>query len=199
MRPNQLLSLALVGEGVLVVLVISWHTWQGEAPVMGSVPLGLAVGAFSAVVLAAVNLYLLCHAPDMPGVRGIRQAYRKDLKPLFSTVRASDVFVIGVIAGVGEEMFFRGVLQSELGLAPASAIFGALHIGGRTMVEFGVWVALMGAMLGALAIWTDGLLAPIVAHAAYDVGALAYIRWGTDCVAVASVVGKGSTTDNRPA
>ena len=87
MRPNQLLRLALAGEGVLVVLVISWHTWRGGAPVMGSVPLGLAVGAVSAVVLAAANLYLLCHAPDMLGVRAIRQVYRKDLKPLFSIGR----------------------------------------------------------------------------------------------------------------
>ena len=182
MRPNQLLGLALAGEGVLVVLAFGWHVWRGGVPIMGSVPLGLVVGAASAVVLAAANLYLLCHAPDVPGVRALRRLYREDLKPLFSAVRPGDVLVIGVAAGVGEELFFRGVLQSELGLVPASVIFGVLHIGGRATVAFGAWVTLMGAMLGALAIWTDGLLAPIVAHAAYDVGALAYIRWGADCV-----------------
>ena len=66
-------------------------------------------------------------------------------------------------------------------------------------MAFGVWVVLMGAMLGTLVIWTDGLLAPIGAHAAYDVGALAYIRWGIGCVGVAPELRRGSRTDNRPA
>jgi len=107
-------------------------------------------------------------------------------------VRLPDVMVISIAAGLGEELFFRGVLQPELGLVPASLIFGALHVGGRATLVFGGWVTLMGAMLGGLAIWTGGLLAPIVAHAAYDAGALAYIRWGPDCGPLANPPEDGS-------
>ena len=192
MQPNRLMGLAVAGEGALVVLAMSWHVWHGQMPVIGSVPMGLAAGTLTALLLGCANLYLLCGAPDMPGVRAVRKFYREELKPLFCAVRLPDVMVISIAAGLGEELFFRGVLQPELGLVPASLIFGALHVGGRATLVFGGWVTLMGAMLGGLAVWTGGLLAPIVAHAAYDAGALAYIRWGPDCGPLANPPEDGS-------
>ncbi len=44
--------------------------------------------------------------------------------------------------------------------------------------HLGIWAACTGALLGWLAIATGGLLAPIVAHIAYDALALSYLRWG---------------------
>ena len=135
-------------------------------------------GLAAAGVLAVVNLALLRGAPEIAGVRSIRRFYRDTLRPLFSGVGPRDVVVISAAAGVGEELLFRGALQAELGLAAASVTFGLLHIGGRDTATFGVWVMVMGAGLGWLAMLTGGLLAPIVAHAAYDAAAIAYCRWG---------------------
>ena len=94
------------------------------------------------------------------------------------------MIVISVAAGVGEELLFRGALQAEAGLVTASIVFGLLHIGGRDTMVFGGWVMVMGAGLGGLAVATGGLLAPIVAHSAYDAAAIAYCRWGPVCGAV---------------
>ena len=82
------------------------------------------------------------------------------------------------------------MLQPEIGLIPASLVFGALHMGGRGTLAFGCWVAIMGAALGWLGAATGGLLAPIVAHALYDAAALVYIRWGRDCAGAAGRAGE---------
>ena len=109
---------------------------------------------------------------------------------MFARIGLREVIVIAAAAGIGEELLFRGVLQPEIGLIPASLVFGVLHMGGRGTLAFGCWVAIMGAALGWLAAATGGLLAPIVAHALYDAAALVYIRWGRDCAAAAGRAGE---------
>jgi CBS domain-containing protein len=52
------------------------------------------------------------------------------------------------------------------------------HVGSVRMLSFGVWAALMGGVMGMLALVTGGLTAPMVAHGLYDILALEYIRRG---------------------
>ena len=179
MKPHQLVLLAAVGEGALVVVAVVWSRLREIPLSWGGLPEGVWAGAAGAVVLALVNWYLLRRAPEVAGIGAIRRLYQHTLKPAFGGLGAVDVLVISVAAGVGEELLFRGVLQPEVGLVPASLIFGLLHTGGSGTMAFGIWVAFMGAALGGLAVWTDGLLAPIIAHAVYDAAAMTYIRWDT--------------------
>ena len=78
-------------------------------------------------------------------------------------------------AGVGEELFFRGFLQPLAGVVAAALAFGAAHVAGARMVAFGVWAAAMGLVLGGLAVATGGIVAPMTAHACYDVLAFNYL------------------------
>ena len=185
--PNSLLRLALAGELLLVLLALAWARYR-DLPldaVAGPWPRDAAIGAGAAAALAIVNYGLLCRAPAFRFVRAIRRVYRDLLKPAFAGIGVREVVVISLAAGIGEELLFRGVLQPEIGLIPASLVFGVLHMGGCGTLAFGCWVAVMGAVLGWLAIATGGLLAPILAHALYDAAALVYLRWGYDCAAVA--------------
>lgn len=181
MRSHTLTLLALGGELLLTILALVWMSIQGLAFQLG--PDGwlanIAFGLVFAVLFALANYALLRWAPDVWGVRSIRQLYCTTLRPLFAEVGPCDVVIIAVAAGIGEELLFRGALQLEVGLVPASVIFGLLHTGARGTFAFGCWVAVMGAALGGLSIVTDGLLAPIVAHAAYDAAAIWYLRWGS--------------------
>ena len=183
MTARQLLTL-VVGVEAMLVLVASLWMWLRDIPVsLGAGSwLGDALkGAVVAGGLAAVNFYLIYCAPELPGVRAVRRLYRDTLKPLFGTVGRREVLVISVAAGIGEELLFRGVLQPEVGLVPASLIFGVLHMGGSGTFAFSCWVTVMGGVLGWLALWTEGLLAPIIAHTVYDAATLAYMRWGDEC------------------
>jgi len=97
--------------------------------------------------------------------------------PIFRGIGPGGLALLAVLAGLGEEALFRGVLQPWLAgavsLWPAvvltGIVFGALHPVSATYV---VLAAAAGAYFGALLVLTGNLLAPIVAHAGYDFVAL---------------------------
>jgi membrane protease YdiL (CAAX protease family) len=80
--------------------------------------------------------------------------------------------LVCVMAPIAEEVFFRGFVftsfRRTLGMPVAAiltgAIFGAIHLGG-TEIEFIVPLAVFGALLCLLYVWTDSLLPCIVLHA----------------------------------
>ena len=184
MKTRSLVLLAIGGEGALVALALVLARWRGIPLEFGSATSGVVFGCLAAAGLGLANLYLLCHAPTIGPIRSLRRLYVEALRPLFSGVGVTAVVAISVAAGLGEELFFRGVLQAELGLIAASVIFGIAHMGGAGTLAFGCWAGVIGVLLGSLAIWTDGLIAPIVAHTVYDAAAMSYIRWGRECPAV---------------
>jgi membrane protease YdiL (CAAX protease family) len=176
MPERRLVLLALASEGALALLAFIASRQMALDLAWGSPLRDGILGVTAALGLAAVNYAVLTYAPLSWLVRGIRAVYHEVLVPLFGTLHLGSIIVIGIAAGIGEEWLFRGVLQSTIGFVPAAVLFGAAHIGTGSMLPFGVWAALMGAGLGGLAIATDGLLAPTVAHAVYDMLALVYIR-----------------------
>ena len=89
---------------------------------------------------------------------------------------------MALLAGVGEEALFRGVIQPALAAhLPAWAAIAHRH---RLLFGLAHWVTptyailagIVGAYLGWLLLRLSGnLLVPIVAHALYDVVALAVL------------------------
>ena len=114
----------------------------------------------------------------------LRRVVERLLVPLFQHLSVAELAIISILAGLGEEMLFRGVLQAALagwlegtvgvlvGLAAASVLFGFAH---AITPAYFVLAMLIGAYLGGLWLWTGNLLAPIVAHAGYDFIALWYL------------------------
>lgn len=85
----------------------------------------------------------------------------------------TNIIFISLFAGVGEELFFRGVLQRLfikafknpwLGIIVTAFLFSALHI------QFFGFIPrfLLGILLGAMYWYSGSLLTAIVAHFAYD-------------------------------
>ena len=177
MRPSRLFVVALAGESLLTGVALAWIWLRGLGVAVGDPVHGLAWGLGAAVVLALVNYAVLRLVPAVAPVRAIRRVYRDMLWPLFATAGPLEIVGVSLAAGVGEELLFRGAVQAEFGLVVASLLFGLAHIGGRSSVVFGLWVVVMGFGLGGLAHAVGGLLAPIVAHAAYDAMAIGFIRW----------------------
>jgi hypothetical protein len=99
------------------------------------------------------------------------------LGPYLAKASASGIVLLALLAGVGEELLFRGVIQVWLAeraplwlaIAAASLLFGVGH---WLSVSYAVLASVIGAYLGLLFLLSGNLLAPIVAHAAYDVVAL---------------------------
>ena len=180
MSAKRLLALTVCGEGVLILVALTW-VWAADLPLVpGTIGIGagLAGGILTAAGFSLLNYYLLRLAPEAPGIGSLRQIHREVFRPLFARVGVLEIIGISLAAGLGEELLFRGVLQPEVGLISASLLFGALHIGGGRQIAFGVWAAMCGGGLGMLAQVTGGWFAPTVAHVLYDAVALFYIRWG---------------------
>jgi membrane protease YdiL (CAAX protease family) len=176
--PRRILPIVVLGEGILLAAACAWAWYAGLPLTFGNRIPGVAWGVMSAVALAAVNLMLLRSRGNVWPGHSLRHVCRVIVRPLFEHVNATQIVAVSVLAGTAEELLFRGVLQVLIGLPAASLIFGAVHIGGRGFIGYGVWAACIGALFGWLMVQTGGLLAPIVAHAVYDALALAYVRYG---------------------
>lgn len=75
------------------------------------------------------------------------------------------ITLLALTSSIGEELLFRGALQPALGFWPTAILFGVLHGGGAPrLFVWTLFAFLTGIMLGALAIETGSLLAPILAH-----------------------------------
>lgn len=84
----------------------------------------------------------------------------------------SDVWLISVCAGVGEELLFRGAVQPLIGIVPAAILFVAIHgylnpSKGRVVV-YGLVMTVIICGAGWLG-KTYGLLVPIIIHTLIDV------------------------------
>jgi membrane protease YdiL (CAAX protease family) len=81
-----------------------------------------------------------------------------------------NILVVGILPGIGEELFFRGAIQKlfikaskneHLGIWISAIIFSAIH-----MQFLGFFPRLLlGAMFGYLALWSRSIWIPIFAHA----------------------------------
>ena len=76
-----------------------------------------------------------------------------------------DVLVFALFSAIGEELFFRGAMQSSLGIVVSSFVFGALHIGpSKKFLPWPFFAVVIGFAFGGLFWLTGNLAAPITAH-----------------------------------
>jgi hypothetical protein len=110
----------------------------------------------------------------------LRRYVQKRVVPLFAGCSLFELALISGFAGIGEEIFFRGLLQTGLtaatsvwiGLGLTSLIFGLAHF---ISLMYAVLAALIGLYLGILFIAFDNLAVPVIVHALYDFVALTYL------------------------
>ena len=86
------------------------------------------------------------------------------------------VFVIPIVAGISEEIVFRGFLMPRIGLGLSSLAFGLAHMGYGSMVHIGISTA-AGAAFGGMYRATGLLWVPMVAHIVYDLVLFIAIAW----------------------
>jgi uncharacterized protein len=180
-----------VGREVIIIIAVFFEA--GLAPI--SLFLGWLIGyppllRFSwslrdagLGILAAVPLILMFVAmlrwPIGP-LSHVKKFCEYEVLPLLANSSWSEIGLISLSAGVGEEMLFRGVLQASftqwlglyLGVGLASVCFGVLH---PISITYVVIISILGLYLGALFYGVDNLLAVMLTHAVYDFAALAYL------------------------
>ncbi len=182
MNRSRFVWMATVFEGGLIVIayVIGWVTeidplalldWKGE-----SLALGL-LGTLPLLMFFGVTYRL-----SIPQLQDIRRLLVDTLGPLLASCRWYELLYIAFLAGVSEEILFRGVLQPWIeslwgwwpGLLLSNILFGLAH---SITPLYSVLAALTGIYLG----WIMGvggernLLVPIIVHSVYDLAAFTIV------------------------
>lgn len=175
---------ALEGGLAVVAVVAGWLVGVDPLAATGWSPLAAGWGVLGSLPLVAF-LLVSVHVRWEP-LRRIGDTVNDVLRRFFLQAGWIELASVSILAGLGEELLFRGVLQAGLaewlggtlgiavGIAAAAVAFGAAH---AVHLPYFIAATFMGAYFGALFWYFESLLVPIVAHAAYDFVAIAYLRY----------------------
>jgi uncharacterized protein len=183
---------------IAVAVLIGWLLARWPLPGVDPSSDGWAPQAWAALQggLAAVPMFLglmLVDRYPWGPLRELQRTVDEKLLPLLEQWTRAQMALISLAAGFGEEMLFRGLLQTALtdllpghaglvvAVLTASAVFGICH---WITTGYAVLAGLMGVYLGILLVASGNLLVPIAAHAAYDFAALTYLLRGRNASAL---------------
>jgi membrane protease YdiL (CAAX protease family) len=181
-RSIVLLAIAVEGGLFLLAILLGWLLNQPTFELFRWNVVD-ALRGLAAAMPMVILFFIMLRWPIGPLAR-IKRFSEEVIRPLLAPCTVLDLFGISVLAGVGEELLFRGVLQgwmeTKLGpwcaVAIASALFGLMH---AITPTYAVLAALLGAYLGGVYLFCDhNLLAVAVPHALYDFVALLYLLRG---------------------
>jgi membrane protease YdiL (CAAX protease family) len=172
LAPTLLLLVTLAAGSLAVRSALSLH---GDLNRSAALPLWVA--AALACVLASDAIL---HGLLWLGLGHRYQARFQALAEYFRPQGPLQIAGGGLLAGLGEELFFRGVVLAGLwrvagwhpvaALLAATALFALGHwLPDRKLAPFAVWAAVQSLWLGALYLVTGSLVACIITHALHDV------------------------------
>lgn len=194
--PDEVFLTAVLFEGALGVLalVLGWAigpSARATIPEFVSeqwwqIASGLLYGSLAAIPIL-LFIEFVRRIPCEP-VRELERLTDDEMIRSLLALRPSELIVISICAGIGEELLFRGWLMywlAEGGAMATGSTASPLALGAAVVVSsivFGLFhpitklyvvlATLMGIYFGALAIYTGNLLVPIAAHATYDAAQL---------------------------
>ena len=171
---RQFVKLAFLVEGGLIafaaglawwleVPLADWLIWNPEAVLWG-------VGAMVPLCIIFTASYLW----PFGSYRQIKDFLRDSLGPSLAACRWYELLFVAALAGIGEELLFRGVLQPWLehwgywfALIVSNLVFGLCH---AITLTYALLAFAMGILLGLLldAPSERSLIAPILTHGLYD-------------------------------
>ena len=157
-----------------------WLWWTDRWRLLGPDPDSLlgrwgcardVAGAVGTGLLCALGIVVLTQSllPRLPGAGFLERQFQGALHGLMP----AQALFLALWSGVGEELLFRGLLQTFLadqlgpwpGLVLASTVFGLVHTGRD--LRYWIWTAFAlatGFLLGLLFLTSGSLLPPIAMH-----------------------------------
>lgn len=131
----------------------------------------LAIGlGFGGLVALSTRVFVVRFA----WARNLHQ----ELRPVARNLSSSGIAAVAAFSALGEELWFRGLLQPWLGLWVQALAFGVVHsqIRGPSRWAWVLWAMVMGLAFGALFELTGSLVGPIAAHALINWLNLGYLK-----------------------
>ena len=157
--------LGFTSTGCFLMAVVQRRSVRAALRGVQPLTLQVFVGAICGLAMS-LCLVWLTHRPYMASVR------LKYVQLCSQLQKPSDIILVALCAGVGEELLIRGAIQHWLGI-PFTAIGFTLVHGyfdpyNKHMMLLGT-VMFLGSMVFGYTAKSAGLLAVMVAHAVYDI------------------------------
>jgi len=179
MNRKTLLLVTLFEEGGLYV--VGLFLMGGSSKLQET--FSLSWSATFLALLLSLPLFLVLHLTERSEwepLSRLRIDIQEKVVPLFTNCNIVDLLLIALLAGVGEELFFRGWLQGALanrlglwlGILIASAIFGFAHYLSST---YAFYAFITGIYLGVIYHLTGNLYLVMAIHGLYDFVALVFL------------------------
>lgn len=168
-------------EGGLLLLATLWCFNTGvnlkDALKPDVIPVGIGVvaGIFTACS-GFISLFLTSKSDPKSKLYELRSLVYDHVAPLCVELSVLDILLVAASTGFCEEIFFRGVLQSELGIIFTAVLFGMIHCATAIMLPYAIWTFVAGIFLGYLYVWTDSLWTPIFAHGINNLIVILYFK-----------------------
>lgn len=171
MNKNKVLLVSLITELLLVLIWFVWSYYREQASLALPSREDLKIGLLFSIPLFIINfIFFGIKTKQIPILNQFTEFRDRVVYPLAKVMDLPSAAIVSILAGFGEELFFRGVLLTETGIIISSFLFSVLHFGFQ--VKSFPLVALLYFFIGCYFAWlcqhTGSLWPAIIAHAFYD-------------------------------
>jgi hypothetical protein len=156
--------------------------WRDSSPFLFSDPWLVLPGITTHVYSAGIGLAFGGLVAFSTRVFVTRFAWarnlHRELRPVARDLSAWGIVAVALFSALGEELWFRGLLQVWIGLWLQALAFGVVHsqLRGPSRWAWVIWAMFMGLAFGAIFELTGSLLGPILAHALINALNLSYLK-----------------------
>lgn len=172
-----IVAVQVEGGLAVVAIIIAYFAEIPLRDMLALTPFRAALG-----VLGTLPLFLFCYLVYKIPVKAV-EFTRRFMKTVYADfIRHCSVMqllLVAIMSGIGEELFFRGILQTTIthwcggetrglifGILITSVVFGLLHPVNKLYV---LLCFVIGLYLGTIfALSGNNLVAPIIIHALYN-------------------------------
>ena len=164
----------------LLALLLVANLWA----LLRSIDLGAAISFDATAILFALLGIVFIFSLDsliymvnwFIGLLPFLRRFDHEMGSVFAHVGSGAILAGALLAALGEESLFRGVLQHEWGLVPAALLFALAHAG-RGLRLLATWAILQGLIFGWLYAASGNLLVPMLVHGAHDLFGMIFARY----------------------
>lgn len=161
------------GSLILVAIILGWFSGIDPFENFHFTELSVFYGLMGTAPLFLV--FMALYQIEIEALKKIKNLLLETLGPSLHQHNWADLFVLAAIAGISEEILFRGVLQPWMesswgmaaGLIGSNILFGLVH---AVTPLYAVLATLVGIYLGLFLDYGGerNLLTPVIIHGLYD-------------------------------